>query len=397
MPARATGIFARAPSPLIRASSDLLPVVARHQLAQRDLPLALELSDLLEAAVSRGTLSTYRCGFASLVEFCKCRRLSSLPVDAITLATWMLFKCKSVKVKSVLKYLCGIRFAHIMEGLEWRHSDNPLIQTTISSLKKRYPTSSVLQKVPLSLSLILQLCKGMKGWPRVDLLSFDDLTWATASSIAFFAALRGGEFFTRPKSDRPLLTGRAVSLRCSPQGPYVLINVPVPKTRKDLVSVPAMAASPSQWMSFTLDPVKLLRAYRVRAAQLSIDVLGVNAAFKLSSGKPIDRNFMVGRAESLRAKTGIEILNTDGKPVKVSAASWRAGFVMSSRHADVLPSTVRSNGRWTSVSGPMPYMVDTLELFQKLSNQLVTKHYEMKQTGVGTNAGGKFVSDSLLL
>ena len=229
----------------------------------------------------------------------------------------------------------------------------------------------------------------MKGWPRVDLLSFDDLTWATASSIAFFAALRGGEFFTRPKSDRPLLTGRAVSLRCSPQGPYVLINVPVPKTRKDLVSVPAMAASPSQWMSFPLDPVKLLRAYRLRAAQLAI-------AFKLSSGKPIDRNFMVGRAESLRAKTGIEILNTDGKPVKVSAASWRAGFVMSSRHADVLPSTVRSNGRWTSVSGPMPYMVDTLELFQNLSNQLVTKHYEMKQAGVG-NAGGKFVSDSLLL
>jgi hypothetical protein len=66
-------------------------------------------------------------------------------------------------VKSVLKYLCGIRFAHIMEGLEWQHSDNPLIQATISSLKKRYPTSSVLQKVPLSLSLILQLCKGMKG------------------------------------------------------------------------------------------------------------------------------------------------------------------------------------------------------------------------------------------
>ena len=396
MSARASGKLARAPPLLTRSLTGLLPVVARHQVAHRDRLLALELSDLLEAAVSRGTLSTYRCGFASLVDFCNTRKLSALPVDAITLAAWMLHKCKSVKVKSVVKYLCGIRFAHIMEGLEWRLSDNPLIQTTISSLMKRYPSSRALQKVPLSLSLILQLCRGMKGWPRLDLLCFDDLTWATASSIAFFAALRGGEFFVQPKADRPLLTGSAVSVRCSPQGPYVLVNVPLPKTRKDLLSVPAMAASPSQWLSFPLDPVKLLRAYRLRAALLAIDVLGVNAAFKWSTGKPINRSFMIGRAESLRAKTDTEILNTDGKPVKVSAASWRAGFVMSARHADVLPSTVRTNGRWTSVSGPMPYMVDTLELFQKLSNQLVTNHYEKKNASA-KGAGGKFVSDSLLL
>jgi len=282
--------------------------------------------------------------------------------------------------------------------LEWKHSDNPLIQTTISSLKKIYPTSSVLQKVPLSLSLILQLCRGMKGWPRAELLSFDDLTWAVASSIAFFAALRGGEFFTQAKSDRPLLTGAAVILRSSPQGPYVLINVPSPKTRKDLLSIPAMAASPTaSSKTFPLDPVALLRAYRTRASHLGIDVLGKNAAFKSANGKPISRSFMVGRAEKLRATIKLEILNTKGEPIKVSAASWRAGFVMSSRNADVLPSTVRANGRWTSVGGPMPYMVDTLELFQKLSTQLVTNHYARTPRSVGTNAGGKFVSDSLLL
>jgi hypothetical protein len=237
----------------------------------------------------------------------------------------------------------------------------------------------------------------MSGWPVHAHLSFDDLVWATASSIAFFAALRGGEFFTHPKSDRPILTGAAVVVHESAQGPYVLINVPSPKTRKDLISIPAMAASPSAAIGhFPLDPVALLRAYRARALRLSINVSGSNAAFKTWAGKPIDRKFMVGRAEVLRKATNEKILDTDGKPIKVSAASWRAGFVMSSRHADVLPSTVRSNGRWSSVGGPIPYMVDTLELFQNLSNQLVTKHYEKKQASVG-NAGGKFVSSSLLL
>jgi hypothetical protein len=240
----------------------------------------------------------------------------------------------------------------------------------------------------------------MRGWPSPASLSFDDLTWATASSIAFFAALRGGEFFIQPKSDRPILSGAAITIRESAQGPYALINVPSPKTRKDLVSIPAMAASPAvTFGTFPLDPVVLLRSYRSRAARLGIDVMGANAAFKTLKGNPIDRKFMIGRAELLRANAKVEILNSDGKPIKVSAASWRSGFVMSARHAEVLPSTVRSNGRWTSVGGPIPYMVDTLELFQNLSNQLVNKHYETSRAGAGasTSAGGKFVGISLLL
>jgi hypothetical protein len=286
----------------------LIPVVANHQLALCDLRLATDLSDLLQGSISRGTRSTYHCGFESLKEFCRPLKLSFLPVDAITLAAWMMERCKTIKVKSVVKYVCGIRFAHIMEGLEWKLSDNPLLQTTIAGLKKLYPTAGVMQKVPLSLSLLLNLCQGMHGWPLLARLSFDDLVWATASSIAFFAALRGGEFFLQPKSDRPLLTGKAVSLRISSQGPYVFINVPLPKTRKDLESIPAMAASPTEApANFPFDPVVLLRCYRARAVQKGIDVLGVNAAFKSLNGKPIDRLFMVGRAEQLRTAAGIEI------------------------------------------------------------------------------------------
>jgi len=376
----------------------LIPVVAHHPLARCDLRLATDLSDLLQGSISRGTRSTYHCGFESLIEFCRPLKLSFLPVDAVTLAAWMMMRCKSIKVKSVVKYTCGIRLAHIMEGLPWTLSDHPLIQQTLSSLKKAYPVSNVMQKVPLSLDLLLQLCHGMRGWPILSQLSFDDLVWATASSIAFFAALRGGEFFQQPKSDRPLLTGKAVSVRESAQGPYVFINVPLPKTRKDLLSIPAMAASPSEApASFPFDPVKLLRCYRSRAAQKGLNVLGSNAAFLSQNGKPIDRLFMVGRAEKLRLATGIDIRDSNGKAIKVSAASWRAGFVMSSRQADVQDSTVRCNGRWTSAGGPIPYMVDTLDLFQKLSNQLVTKHYEKNRAGVGTNAGGKFVSSTLFL
>jgi hypothetical protein len=151
---------------------------------------------------------------------------------------------------------------------------------------------------------------------------------------------------------------------------------------------------------FNFDPVALLRAYRARAAASLIDVLGKKAAFKTSNGKPIDREFMVQRAERLRANARIEILDTTGKPVKVSAASWRAGFVLSARLADIAESKIRSNGRWASVAGPMPYSVDTLEIFLRMTKKLVSMEQSRGVGPFGPTAGGQggqFLSSSLLL
>ena len=134
--------------------SALLPVVACHALARTNQRLAVDLSELLRSSINRSTRGTYQCGFASLSDFCRRVHLCAMPVDAITLAAWMMEKCKTVKVKSVEKYVCGIRFAHIMEGHDWKLSDHPLIQKTLAGLKKQYPSSNTLQKVPLSLPLV---------------------------------------------------------------------------------------------------------------------------------------------------------------------------------------------------------------------------------------------------
>ena len=166
-------------------------------------------------------------------------------------------------------------------------------------------------------------------------------------------------------------------------------------TRKDLVSVPAIAMSTTP--GFLFDSVVLLKAYRSRALDKAVNVLGKNAAFKSTDGKPIDRVFMISRAEKLRAAAGIRILNAAGKPIKVSAASWRAGFVMSARQAGVMPDTIRANGRWTSVGGPMPYTIDTIETYQATTSALVANQTKKGATAFGTGAGGRFASGSLLL
>jgi hypothetical protein len=62
--------------------------------------------------------------------------LCCLPVDAVTLCAWMsvIDKCKTVKVDSVIKYVCGIRFAHILEGLQWILSSDSLVTLTSRDL-----------------------------------------------------------------------------------------------------------------------------------------------------------------------------------------------------------------------------------------------------------------------
>ena len=206
--------------------------------------------------------------------------------------------------------------------------------------------------------------------------------------------LRGasrGEFFTNAKSDRPLLTGSALRIVSSSQGQFVLIDVPVPKTRKDLASTPAMAVSPQSHFDF--DPVRLLQAYRERALSMGIHVLDDEAAFKTRDGKPVDRLFMVSTAERLREAVGVSIVDSKGARVEISAASWRAGFVMSSRDAKIVPTTMRANGRWASESGPAPYTVDTLKVFQDMTDAIISTHAKQAKP----IKGGHYMSGALLL
>ena len=166
MPQRVRSTTVVAAPPLRARGSQrapLLAVIASHNIVTCDLQLAFDLSDLLRDAISLGTSKTYKCGFDSLSKFCKERKFCALPVDAVTLCSWMMHKCRTVKVKSVVKYTCGIRLAHILEGFEWTLSGNPLVQLTIKNLKKKYPTSNILQKVPLSLTMLLQMCASMDG------------------------------------------------------------------------------------------------------------------------------------------------------------------------------------------------------------------------------------------
>ena len=343
----------------------LLPAVASHAIASTDPRVAKELSDLLRVAVTPGTSATYDCGFRSLVKFCEARSLPSLPVDSVTLCAWMSLigqlstgRSSRVKPKSIMKYISGVRHAHLMAGVGWPLSKDPLVLSTLRALRRKFPESDKLQKAPMSLSILLKVCRSLPGWPALSSLCFEDLLWACASCVAFFAALRGGEFFTRPGGKRPILLRSMifpspVNQHCK----LVRIEVPAPKTAVGALSQTAIASSPGR--CFELDPWVLWTEYDGRRLQLLRPASDACPAFQRRSGKALDSGFMLGRTNDLCERCGIVVLDSDGSRVPTRSASWRAGFVLSAREARVPEPTINAAGRWKSAGGSWPYSFDS--------------------------------------
>ena len=260
-------------------------------------------------------------------------------------------------------------------------------------LNKRYRTKPKFLKVPLSLDTLLAMCRSMSGWPDTKRLSFKDLLFATASSIAFSAGLRGGEFFTYPKSSRPLLRGKDIMPASSSNADLLIIDVPKPKNRPFAASARTYANGSSLLPEF--HPSILLKAYRKRALTLGLNVLHKQPAFQSADGSPLSRDFMVQRAEKLRERAGLSFLDIKGKPVFIYAASWRAGYVLSAQTAGVDSDIIDATGRWDSAKGRRPYTFDTAATLRATADRIAATHNRM--TPGTSQTGGQFVSDSLIL
>ena len=353
-------------------------MIERDPLAHSAPGVALAVSELLKSAVVAGTFASYNTGFSSLSSFCSTVGQPAMPVRNVVLIAWMhqlTHKPSPVKPSTLKKYISGIRFMHIINGFTWSLSDDPLVLLAKRALAKRFPEANQRLKVPISIGMLLRMCAFVRGWPRPELMAFQDLLWVCASCIMLFAALRGGELTRVRGSSRPLLTGDDVFLvniseHDGSLSSGVRIRIRAPKTEPGATFQEASAIDASS--EFTLNPSFWLVSYRARAYRERIDVLGAQAAFKCQRGQPVTRDFMVDKANALRVAAGVAVLDADGSPVPFLAASWRAGYVLSARAAGVPEFLIRKAGRWASNGGPAPYTFASVVELRDASRAMAT-------------------------
>jgi hypothetical protein len=314
-----------------------------------------------------------------------------MPVDAVTLGAWLVYKSeargperadKQVTPGTLKKYLSGIRWQHIANGHKWPFGGDAWLKLVKASVAKEFPTKRFL-KVPMSVQLLRALASELPGWPSPTLMAFDDLLWICASTIMVFAALRGGEATRTKGSSRPLLVGRDVILDRSSSTPGVIIRIRKPKTEPGLEFQTGRAYDPEG--ETALCPSTLLAAYRAKALGKGIPVLDLEPAFKMANGAVLTMDFMLARANVLKRKAGVRILDEQMVDVPFRAASWRAGFVLTARGAGISELQIRDTGRWSSDGGPAPYTFTSKEAFRSASTAMMkatasavdTKEFQM--------------------
>ena len=300
-----------------------------------------------------------------------------MPVDAVTLGAWLVFKSetrgpervdKQVTPGTLKKYMSGIRWQHIVNGHSWPFGGDAWLKLVKASVAKEFPRKQFL-KIPMSVQLLQILSAATPDWPNLALMAFDDVLWVCASVIMVFAALRGGEATHTKGSSRPTLLGRDVILDSSSRTPGVIIRVRRPKTDPGAEFQTGRAYDPAG--EHSLCPSALLISYRARAAARGLSVLGAEPAFKMANGRVLSMDFMMARANRLKTKAGIQILNEQMEDVPFRAASWRAGFVLTARGAGISERQIRDTGRWSSDGGPAPYTFTSKEAFRCASTAMV--------------------------
>jgi hypothetical protein len=78
---------------------------------------------------------------------------------------------------------------------------------------------------------------------------------------------------------------------------------------------------------------------------------------------------MIGKTQLHLARAGVSLVDADGKPVRVKAASWRSGGVQSAKLAGLSDGLIMALGRWRSIAW-CSYLFATVCDLQKATTQM---------------------------
>lgn len=125
------------------------------------------------------------------VRFCHSKGLKLFPCDPKRISIYVAFHAKYMKPSSIIAYLQGLVFQHIIQGLEPPNLAHPLVKSTIEGVKNKLGRHST-QKDPLFLHHLSR----MKDF----VIKSDQPMWLTwvASLLMFRCLLRVGQVVTSP-------------------------------------------------------------------------------------------------------------------------------------------------------------------------------------------------------
>jgi site-specific recombinase XerD len=289
-----------------------------------ELALALQFA---RAEKSASTRRAYRSDFDAFRKWCEARNLSALPAAPTTLAAFIATEAKrGIKVSSLERRLCGIRYAHLLAG----HSppnQSEAVKATFRGVRRTIG-SAAKRKEPITAERIRAMVKHIPN----NIFGLRDRALLL---LGFAGAFRRSELVRLDVSD----------LREMPAG--ILVHVSISKTDQERRGH-VVAIAPGT----TTCPIKALRDW-LEAARITKGPIfrSIFKGGRVSAKRLCDRA-VAEIAKNYAAAIGIE-------PKSVSAHSLRAGFLTSAAQRGASVFKMMNVSRHKSVDTLSEYVRDS--------------------------------------
>ena len=111
-------------------------------------------------AFARGSYSNLRTQIRSYFAFCVYFHRTPLPADSTTIYAYAQFLSRTLKPPSVRNYLSGVKMLHILHGLPYSFSEDPLLQLELRGISRLNPHVPV-RAIPITPKILLTFHKLM--------------------------------------------------------------------------------------------------------------------------------------------------------------------------------------------------------------------------------------------
>lgn len=108
------------------------------------------------SAVAKSTRNLRRRQWDCYRRFCHSKGLDLFPCDPARISIYVAFLARYMKPSSIIAYLQGLVFYHVVQGLEPPELSHPHIKSTLNGIKNKLGRHST-QKDPLFLSHLIRM------------------------------------------------------------------------------------------------------------------------------------------------------------------------------------------------------------------------------------------------
>ena len=182
---------------------------------------------LLNHALARNTLRTYRTGINHYRTFCYLYHVDPLPLSEHTLENFCVYLHTRVSFKAIKVYLCGVQFCSKMHGDTTIISQMLRLEYVIMAIRRVQGNSFARPaRPPITWDMIIRICQHVSQTES----SHDGTMLQAVTLLAFFGLLRVSEYTSPTPNLVDPATLMVSDVRIDWQRRVALVNIKQSKT-----------------------------------------------------------------------------------------------------------------------------------------------------------------------